>query len=107
MKVGHIHLFVSLFRQLTGLQKTLITKLILEPKGEGLAVACKAMEFELSHYSEIFELCGKARKSARVRGEQEASEELFDTISQTAAKKAVDEWCAGADYRTVLGKATK
>lgn len=102
LKVGHIHLFVSLFRQLTGLQKTLITKLILEPKGEGLAVACKAMDFQLIEYNEIFDLCGKARNSAKIRGDGESAAQLFSILSQEDAKNAVDAWNNGADYKSTL-----
>lgn len=102
LKVGHIHLFVSLFRQLTGLQKTVITKLILEPKGEGLAVACKAMEFELTAYNEIFALCGKARNSAKIQGDGESAAQLFSTLSVEAAKEVVNAWNSGTDYKTAL-----
>ncbi|MDA0240276.1 MAG: DUF2336 domain-containing protein [Proteobacteria bacterium] len=103
LKGGHIHLFVSLLRRLTNLRQTLITRLILEPSGDGMAITCKALRFSRDHYAEIYDLCGRARRDAKVRAiDQTAALEFFDDISEEASKKVLQHWARNVDYLTAI-----
>lgn len=103
LKGGHIHLFVSLLRRLTDLRQTLITRLILEPSGDGMAITCKALGFSRDHYAEIYDLCGKARRDAKVRSsDSEAALNFFDEISQESSQKVVQHWARNVDYLTAI-----
>ena len=44
LRRGEVQMFEGLFSQLTGLRPTLVRRLVFEPGGEGLAIACKAAD---------------------------------------------------------------
>jgi len=44
LKDGDVFLFEAMFRRLTGLRITLVKRIMFEPGGEGLAIACKPRE---------------------------------------------------------------
>ena len=101
---GQVHLFVSLFRRLTGLRQTLITRFILEATGEGLAIACKALGFEKKEFAEIYQLCGTVQlKSGRVKKvDRNEVLELYDQTEAEAANRVVEHWRRDVDYLSAI-----
>lgn len=100
LRDGEIRLFVSLFEQMTRLSEGLIMDILLEPAGEGLAIACKAHGIDKDDFATIF---GIVRRP-RVGSERELKREvgmiltLFDRISIDSAKQVVRNWRRNVSY---------
>ncbi len=54
LKDGEIFLFEAMFRRLTGLRNTLVKRIMFEPGGEGLAIACKASGINIKDFTTIY-----------------------------------------------------
>lgn len=104
LRDSQVHLFVSLFRRLTGLRQTLITRFILEPTGEGLAIACKATGFDRDEFEETYRLCGTIRSNnVKVKeSDRQNVIALFDDMDVDAALKVVQHWRRDVDYLTAI-----
>ena len=104
LRNGQVHLFVSMFRQLTELRHTLVTRILLEPGGEGMAIACKAVGIDQENFSLIFSLSRKVRPgSAKPLQEQtKEAEEFYDRISEAAARGVLRHWRRDTDYLAAI-----
>lgn len=104
LRNGQVHLFVSLFRQLTELRHTLVTRILLEPGGEGLAIASKAVGIDRENFALIFSLSRKVRPgSAKPLQEQtEEAKEFYDRISEIAARGVLRHWRRDTDYLAAI-----
>ena len=56
LRDGEVTLFMTMFRQLTNLREILVNRILFEPGGEGLAIACKAIGISKTDFSTIFSL---------------------------------------------------
>ncbi|MDA0652818.1 MAG: DUF2336 domain-containing protein, partial [Proteobacteria bacterium] len=61
LRKGEVRMFEGMFAQLTGLRTNLVRRLIYEPGGEGLAIACKAAELTKPDFGSLFLLSRAAR----------------------------------------------
>ena len=104
LRGGEIHLFEDCLAQAVKLAPALIRRLLYEPGGEGLAVACRAAGFERATYATIFQLTrdpsGKGdgfdpRELARVT-------EFFDRVERGQANAVANRWRRDADYQDAL-----
>ncbi len=104
LRGGEIHLFEACFAQAVKLAPTLTRRLLYEPGGEGLAVACRAAGFERATYATIFQLTRDAsgkgggfdpRDLARVT-------EFFDRVERGQANAVANRWRRDADYQDAL-----
>ncbi len=104
LRNGQVHLFVSMFRRLTELRHTLVTRILLEPGGEGMAIACKAVGIDGGNFSSIFSLSRKAGPgSAKSLQEQtEEAKEFYDSIPEIAAKGVLRHWRRDTDYLAAI-----
>jgi len=104
LRGGEVRLFEACFAQAVKLPPTLTRRLLYEPGGEGLAVACRAAGFERATYGMIFQLtrdaAGKSdgfdpRELARVT-------EFFDRVERGQANAVANRWRRDADYQDAL-----
>ena len=100
LKDGEVFLFEAMFRRLTGLRNNLIKRILFEPGGEGLAIACKAAEITADDFSTLYSL---TRMSGQGAGEIDNKEtqrilDFYDRITLEAAKDAVSRWRRDVDY---------
>jgi len=80
--------------QRTGLRTNLIRRFVFEPGGEGLAIACRAVDISKADFASIFLLSRSARPGDKVVDPNEVSRVLnfFDRIKTDTALKVVKRW---------------
>ncbi len=101
---GEVTLFLSLFGKLTGLRDTLVRRIVFEPGGDGLAIACKAVDVINSDFILIFDLSRKARPEDKKKHEREVRhvETLYKKMTVQAAKKVLRMWQRDSDYLAAI-----
>jgi uncharacterized protein (DUF2336 family) len=100
LRQGEVALFTALMTRLTGLRLTLIRRLLFEPGGEGLVVACRAVGFDKATIASIYLLCRRARPSDWAADPRELSRvlSLFDRVQPTAAQAVIARWRRDPDF---------
>jgi uncharacterized protein (DUF2336 family) len=100
LRRGEVQMFEGLFSQLTGLRPTLVRRLVFEPGGEGLAIACKAVEMSKPDFGSIFLMSRSARPGDKVVDPTEVARvmKFFDRIQRLTAQKVVARWKLDPDY---------
>jgi uncharacterized protein (DUF2336 family) len=94
LRQGEVALFEALFAKVTGVRLTLLRRLLFEPGGEGLAIACKALDFDPADFATLFILTRKARPMDRVllRGEVTRLVAFFQSMKKRSAELVVKRW---------------
>lgn len=97
LRQGEVALFQALFARLTGLPLLLVRRLLFEPAGEGLAIACRAAGIDASSFTSIFVLSRKARHdSALAPGELTRLIGFFSKIRPEHAQRLLENWHRGS-----------
>lgn len=104
---GQVSLFVALFEKISGLRKVLVRRILFEPGGEGLAIACKASGMNRSHFLSIFKLSRKAwpvrsGKPNVLARETRQVMNLYDRMTEEAAKTVTRRWQRDVDYLSAI-----
>ncbi|MDD9878435.1 MAG: DUF2336 domain-containing protein [Magnetovibrio sp.] len=104
LKDGEVRLFVDLMAEATGVRHDLIMRFVIEPGGEALAVACKAIGMSEDEFKNVFLLCRKARPSEATNLKElaEAALTLFRDIDIGAAGEVIDRWKRDSGYLAAL-----
>lgn len=104
LKSGEVALFEAMLEVATGLRRYLVQRLIYEPGGEGLAIACRALDLPAEEFTLLHALCQKARPEKNqvypVGRAQVAS--FYEQIQPVAARKVLDRWRRHPDYLDLL-----
>jgi len=100
LRDGEVRLFVALFEEMTRLSEALIMDILFEPSGEGLAIACKAIDLTRDEFAEIFELIRRPRigNERELRRELSAMLDLFDKMAPDSAKEVARNWRRNVGY---------
>ncbi len=100
LEEGQVDLFVALFARLTGLRDRLVRRLLFEPGGEGLGIACKAVGFDRSAYSQIFSRLSSTQPERRKNFlmSHKMALEFFDNMSESAAIAVLTRWRRDPKY---------
>lgn len=100
LRQGEINLFEALFVKLTGVRLTLARRVLFEPGGEGLAVACKSAGIERREFATIFVLSRRARpgKTPLQSAELTRVLEFYDMLDASAAQSVVQRWRRDPGY---------
>jgi uncharacterized protein (DUF2336 family) len=101
---GEVGLFMAMFRRFTGLRELLVMRLVFEPGGEGLAIACKAVGIDSEDFSSIFALSRKARPGSDTTLKRNSRKilDFYDRITEDAAKEVVRRWRRDMDYLAAI-----
>lgn len=101
---GEVPLFISMLCQETRLRPTLVRRILFEPGGEGLAVACKAIGMDKKNYGKIFSISRMARPEQTQEGLQDMKEaiDFYERISIEAAKDVLHKWRHSPDYLAAI-----
>jgi len=93
LRKGEVRMFEGMFGQLTGLRPNLVRRIVFEPGGEGLAIACKAIGLLKPDFGSLFLLSRSARPGDKVVDPSEVSRVMtfFDRLRQDTAKKVVGQ----------------
>lgn len=104
LREGEVTLFERVLEQKTGLRRRLLTRLIYEPGGEGLAILCRALQMDRQTFETILSLTRKAHYGLDREAQAgcAAAIGLFDEIEPSAAEKILDRWRQHPDYLDLL-----
>lgn len=104
LKDGEVSLFLTLFAKMTGLRNTLVKRIVFEPGGDGLAIACKAVEIKSEDFLIIFDLSRKARPGEEKKHEREVRHvtNLYEKMTPQAAKKVLRMWQRDSNYLAAI-----
>ena len=104
LEEGEVALFVSVFRKLTGLKEKLVMRILFEPGGEGLAIACRAVGLEKVIFTAIFSLSRKARPNLQSTAQRDLRRTLglYDQMTEEAARKVLQLWQRNAGYLAAI-----
>lgn len=100
MRQGEVSLFIAMLAHWTGLRLPLVRRLLFEPGGEGLVVACRALGFDKTIVASIFLLCRRARPGDWAADPRELSRvlALFDRVQPAAAHAVLARWRRDPDF---------
>jgi uncharacterized protein (DUF2336 family) len=93
LRQGEVALFQAMFARLTELPPLLVRRLLFEPGGEGLAIACRAAGLDAAAFTSIFVLSRKARHdSALPPGEVSRIVGFFARVRPEHARRLLQNW---------------
>ena len=97
---GEVPLFEAMYAKLTGLRPKLVSRIVYEPGGEALAVACKAVGIDKPNFASLFMLTRKAHAKDKVISPRELTPvlEFFDNIKLESATVLLERWRRDPDY---------
>jgi len=100
LRQGEINLFEALFVKLTGIRLTLARRILFEPGGEGLALACKSVRIDRGDFATIFVLSRRARPDATAIRPAEINKvlEFYDRLDAAAAESVLQRWRRDPGY---------
>jgi uncharacterized protein (DUF2336 family) len=100
LRKGEVTMFENMFAQLTGLRVKLVRRLVFEPGGEGLSIACKAVKMNKPNFGSMFLLSRSARPGDKSVDPNEVNRAMkfFDRINEGSAKKVLARWKLDPDY---------
>ncbi len=104
LREGEVRLFVDLLAEATGVRHDLIMRFVIEPSGEALAVACRAVGMNNEEFKQVFLLCRKARpvENINLKEKAEGALALFGKVTSESAQEVVVRWKRDAGYLSAL-----
>ncbi|NQU61739.1 MAG: DUF2336 domain-containing protein [Rhodospirillales bacterium] len=107
LRDGQVSLFTAMFKRHTGLPEKLVKRILFEPGGEGLAIACRASGIEAKDFSSIYNLSLQARPGSGRTSNSDTQRILnfFEDLSVAAAKDVINHWQNDVDYFEAIRKA--
>jgi uncharacterized protein (DUF2336 family) len=109
LREGEVPLFIALFCKLAELREYLVTRIIFEPGGEGLAIACKGMGIGKAVFASIFTLSQKTKAVTApvLKIALPKALAFYDRISEKAAADVLAQWRRGSDYLSAIRQLTE
>lgn len=104
LREGEVSLFVALFAKVTKLREYLIQRLVFEPGGEGLAIACRAIGMSKEEFIELYGYChlAKAGTDEELKKKLPAVDSFYEQTPRKAAVEVLKMWHRGSDYLSAL-----
>lgn len=87
LKRGQVQAFVAQFSKYTGLSPATVADILIQPSGQGLAVACKAFEISKPDFTSIYLLTNRARNNGKMVDLKDMSRAMnyYDSIKTDMA----------------------
>jgi uncharacterized protein (DUF2336 family) len=101
LRRGEIPLFESLFGEASGLKAPMLQRVLYDMGGEGLAIACRAMQMPKQSFATIFMLTRSDGKVMKPRALSRATK-LFDSVSTEDALAVLKSWQRNPDYQDAI-----
>lgn len=96
---GDISTFESMLVQRTGLRLKLLRRLLFEPGGEGLAIACRGCGIAPKLFAAIYRLTREAHARLKLeRGELAKVTRLYINMQEPAAEAVLRKWRRNPDF---------
>ena len=104
LRRGEVQLFTVMFCRLSGMRRALVCRLMFEPGGTGLAIACKACGMARADFGEVYLLTRNAREIKGAGADVGVQDIMtwFDRLPHGEAAKVVAYWRRPADYLRAL-----
>ena len=109
LRQGEINLFEALFGALSGLKATRLQSVLYDSGGEGLAIACRAIEMPKPTFATIFLLSRRGRPGKQDVDPRELSHALllFDKMNPNAAGEVMKGWRRDWRYQDAIERAAE
>lgn len=106
LREGHIAVFELGMSKLTGLRQTLARRILYEPGGEGLAIACKSIDVDRAVFLTIFELTRMSRANREPVDSVRVAElrELYDNMNKKTARLVLRNWLRNPNYLEAINQ---
>ncbi len=102
-KDGEVRLFVDLMSAATEIRQELVMRFLVEPGGEGLAVACRVVGMNANQFQQVYMFCRQARPQTGGSGEMaENALHLFSEVTDDMANEVVERWQRDPGYLSAL-----
>ncbi len=104
LRKGEVSVFLDKFTSLSKLRLTLVRRLLFEPGGEGLAIACKGIGLDKATFVSIFIRFRQGRLGDKVVEAAELSRALsfYNQTSPLAARALMRRWQRDPHYLNAL-----
>jgi uncharacterized protein (DUF2336 family) len=104
LRQGEVALFEALFGKMSGLPEPRLQRVLYDSGGDGLAIACRALDMPKSSFATIFLLSRKRNAGQSVVDPRDLSRalQLFDRASLEAARQVVKMWCRDPNYQDAI-----
>ncbi len=104
LRQGEVPLFEALFGELSGLVPERVHKVLYESGGEGLAIACRALDMPKTTFATTYLLSRRAESGRRVTDPRALSRALlmFDKIDPHAAREVLKNWRRNEPYQDAI-----
>ena len=104
LRKGEVSMFLDKFTSLTHLRLTLVRRLLFEPGGEGLAIACKGIGLDKSTFVSIFLRFRQGRLGDKEVEAEELSRALsfYEQTLPDAARDLMRRWQRNPDFLNAL-----
>jgi uncharacterized protein (DUF2336 family) len=101
LRRGEIPLFESLFGEASKLKPPILQRVLYDMGGEGLAIACRALQMPKQTFATIFMLTRSDGKVMKPRDLSRATK-LFDSVSHDNAMEVLKSWQRDPDYQDAI-----
>lgn len=100
LRQGEIALVIAMLAHLTGLRLPLVRRLMFEPGGEGMVVACRAIGLDKAVAASIYLLLRRSRPGDWAADPRDLSRvlSLYDRVQPAAAQAVLARWRRDPDF---------
>lgn len=104
LRQGEIILFELGFARLSGIRPLLMRRIIYEPGGEALAIACRAIGMDRQVFLTLFTLTRYARDGGKGDSQEETAKAraFFDSLNRAQAMVVLRKWLRNPQYLAAL-----
>lgn len=104
LEQGHVDLFLAALATLCYLDLSAAQRIVFDPAGEGLALACKATGFDRRQFQTIYLWTRLPQKTGHRRSILKQLLKLYDTVSVKTAQRSLTYWKRNTEYLSAVQK---
>ena len=100
LRASDVNAFIAAFTNMSDIKAHMIDRLLFDPTGKGLAVACKGLGIGKVPFVSLFTLAQKIRAevTGTIKVRMNAAMDFYDALQQKDADATLSEWKRDGDY---------